>query len=434
MKEVFKQLIIDFHTRDLATGFHRPIEIPVLPGNIRKAIVLVGMRRSGKTWTLYQIMNDMLKAGLSKQKLLYIDFSDDRLVGMDTKDWQSLLDAYFELYPELIHAHDLKFFFDEVHDAPDWQRFIRRLLDTENIQLYLSGSSAKLLSKEIATELRGRCLTREIFPFSFSEYLSYKEIDPLNQQASSKQKAAITHHLEQYLKRGGFPETLQASAELHRELIQGYVDTVIHRDIIDRYKIKNAIVLKRFIVHCLQNAASPLSINKIYNTFKGLGLAVSKDSLYAYLDYFDDACCLFSVPAFEFSGRKAMLKSKKVYPVDTGLITAYTIKNNFEQASRLETAVFGHLRRKPGNIAYLETKSGFEVDFVVQQVDGSIELIQVCVTLQDENTQEREVRAIAEAMQMFKIQVGTIVTLDPRKEIQTPHGTIYCVPALEYFL
>ncbi|MBL4818630.1 MAG: ATP-binding protein [Deltaproteobacteria bacterium] len=306
-------------------------------------------------------------------------------------------------------------------------KFIRRLLDTETMKLYLTGSSAKLLSREIATELRGRCITREIFPLSFSEYLEFNKVRS-PKHPSSKVKSALTNHLQKYLHQGGFPEIQSIAKEFHRELLQDYVDTVIYRDIAERYEISNLPVLKRFILHCLQNAASSLSINKIYNTFRSMGLSIGKNSLYEYLGYIEDSYCVFSVPAFELSARKSGLKPKKIYPVDPGLTTAYTLKDSMEHAARLETAVFVHLRKQGQPIFYFDMPSGYEVDFLIQKDNGTIELTQACLSIKDPDTKKRELRALEEAMQILQVKQATIVTLDESEEIIVQSGLIRCVP------
>lgn len=172
MKNALKQIIIDFHQTQLPSFSPRKIELPNLPIHLRKALVLTGMRRSGKTWFLYQIMDSLEKMGVKKEKILYLNFEDDRLLGCKD-NLQVVLDAYFELYPQYAKDKEVYFFLDEIHEADHWEKFIRRLLDTEEMQIYLTGSSAKLLSKEIATSLRGRTLVREVFPFSFEEFLDY---------------------------------------------------------------------------------------------------------------------------------------------------------------------------------------------------------------------------------------------------------------------
>jgi len=433
MKPTFKQLIIEFHEETLPKPSHRELKLPQLAHHVRKAIVFVGMRRSGKTWEMYQQMNTLLSQGLPKEQMLYINFEDGRLSEMKVSDFQSILDAYHELYPNLASAENRHFFFDEIHEIEGWEKFIRRLLDTENVQLYLSGSSAKLLSKEIATSLRGRTITREVFPFSFREYLNYKKIDtPKN--LTIKHKALLLHHIDHYLQLGGFPEAIGTTDGYHRELLQSYIETVIYRDIVERYHLKNSEMIKRFLNYCLQNSTSSLSINKAYNTYKSQGYSISKNSLYNYLEYFEDTYCLFEVSAYNFSQRKSNTKAKKIYPIDTGLITAYTIKGEFEYASRLETAVFLHLRRTHKNIYYYQDDSTKEVDFLTLDETGAIKLYQACLDLSDQKTKTRELTAMQAAMSTLKLKEGHIITLEDEEQLSINEGTIYIVPLWKFLL
>lgn len=432
MKDIFKQLIIDFQNTVLPTPIPREVVLPSLPPALRKAIVLIGMRRSGKTWVLYQWINALKASQGNLQKIVYINFEDDRLTGVE-HSLQPLLDAYFELYPQYINAPDLHFFFDEIHEVPGWEKFIRRLLDQENIKLYLTGSSAKMLSKEIATSLRGRNLVREIFPLSFEEYLSHQE-PQITKPPTSKQKSVIKHHLQRYLEFGGFPETLEADSLLHRELLQGYIDTVIYRDIVERHQVTNTSVLRYLLKHCLQNAASRLSIHKMYLNFKSQGYVVGKNALYEFMDYFEDAYCLFAVPIYSFSYKKSELKLKKIYPADTGLITAFTIKPQTELASRLETAVFLHLRRHLDEIYFYQTASGKEVDFVTLTPEGQRALFQVTISLQDEKTKARELSALREAMLELETSSSIVVTMDEEESLTFPEGIVTVIPLWKFLL
>lgn len=428
MKEIFKQIITDFHQEPLPQPSLREVDVPKLPKRVRKAYVFVGMRRSGKTWVLYQQMQQAIKQDrLKKQQILYIDFTDDRLDQITIHDLQLILDAYFELYPDNVNDGKLQFYFDEIQEVSGWEKFIRRLLDTEKMAIYLSGSSAKMLSKEIATALRGRVIVREIFPFSFREYLSYKDV-VIGNKLTSKQQAIVKHHMQYFLYYGGFPETLAVGEALHRELLQSYINSVIYRDIVERYKITNIQVLKKLLIHCLQHSSSILSVNKIYNVFKSQGYAISKNSLYEYMEFFEDAYCVFSVPLYDFSERKTTLKSKKIYLVDQGLISAYTIKADYENAARLETAVFSHLRRNSKEIFYYQTRSGKEVDFLTLTPAGAIAIYQVTVSLADVNTKQREISAIQEAMAELQLQAGIIITIDEEHSIKVPEGTVHCIP------
>ena len=427
MKSVFKQIITDFHQTTLPKPLGREFQIPSLPTNVRKAFVLVGMRRSGKTWTLFQQMQQLLQIGILQTQMVYINFEDDRLLNLNVRDLQSILDAFYELYPDYIDNKNLHFFFDEIHEVSDWEKFIRRLLDTELITIYITGSSAKMLSKEIASSLRGRAITREIFPFSFQEFLRFKNVN-VSEKITTKQKALLIHHVKDFLRWGGFPETIDAPAALHRELLQGYIDIVIYRDIIQRYHISNMLAVKRLLTYCLQNSAGLLSINKIYNTFKSQGLAVSKNSLYEFMEHFADAYCIFTVPLYNFSMKKTHLSSKKIYSIDPGLITAYTVKPNHEEASRLETAVFAYLRRQQQEIYYYHTQQNLQVDFLTMDSHERITLYQCSLTLENHDTRAREINALTQAMQELQITRSTIITLDEEDQIEIPEGIISCIP------
>ena len=371
---IFSQLVAEYHESELPKPLSRDLDLPTLPAHVRKAVVLVGMRRSGKTWCLYQIIHTLLEDKVPREQTLYINFEDERLSGVTGEDLQYLFDALYAQYPELTES-TLHLFFDEIHEIPGWEKFIRRLIERTSHAIYLTGSSAKLLSKEIATSLRGRTITREIFPFSFAEYANYLKLP--SAAITTKQRAKMQQALQQYLVQGGFPETLSASKALQKELLQGYIETVTYRDIIERYDIKSPTPVRNLLRYCLQNAASLFAVNKYYQACRSQGVSVTKNALYDYMAHFEDAYCVFSVPMFAFSERKSAVNPKKIYPADPGLITAYSIKPDFEAGAQLETAVFLQLRRYHTHIFYYRTASQKEVDFLVQTPEGKMTLYQV---------------------------------------------------------
>lgn len=427
MKETIKILIQEFQNWDIPKPIKRAIQIPKLPIEIRKAYVMMGVRRSGKTWIMYQHMNEQLEQGLSKNKILYLNFEDDRLQSFTLSNFQDLLDAYFDLYPQYIHSKDLFFFFDEIHVIPGWEKFIRRLLDREQMQIFVTGSSAKMLSSEIATTLRGRAWTEEIFPFSFSEFIQLKGI-PENPSYIPKICSQLRNLAQEYLTFGGFPESLVLPKELHSSLLQSYMNTIIFRDVIERHKISNVHSVKLFLLHCLNQLAAPLSVNKVFNNMKSQGEAIGKNSLFEFLDYLQDAYALFCVPIFSFSERVRQVNPKKIYAVDTGFITAYSIKHNFENSARLENAVFIKLRKLSNDIFYYKTERHHDVDFIMITPNGEYKLYQACLEMSDKETREREFRAIVEAAQELNLQEGTVITLDHDEVIQFDHITITCIP------
>lgn len=470
MREVFKQLITNFHHTEIPVPIKRNLDLPQSLIKMRKACVFIGMRRSGKTWTLYQQMHSLMQQGIKLEQILYIDFTDDRLLSATVKDLQSMLEAYGELYPQHVGSQDVHLFFDEIHEVPHWENFIRRLLDTEKASIYITGSSAKMLSKEIATSLRGRTVVREIFPFSFGEYLHYHSINSdftRGQVLPPKQQAQIDYHLQNFLQRGGFPEVVRlfghstfpakfplrllSSEKIYHEfceLLQGYVESVMYRDIIDRHRIRNISIVKRVLIHCLQNSANLFSVNNIYNFLKNQEYEVSKDLLYNIMRYFEDAYCIFSISIYNFSAKKRELTPKKIYLVDQGLIAAYTVKEAFERAARLETALFVHLRRSNKEVYYYETcgdkaksgggrkagERGKEVDFLTVGHEGKIDLYQVTCNLSDQTTFEREVSALQLAMKELEVKEGTIVTEHEEREINSKDGKILILPLWKVLL
>lgn len=428
MKNLFKELIASFHMSTIPIPCRREKTVPILNDKLRKAQVLLGMRRTGKTWSLYQVMQDLMANGIDKSKMLYINFEDERLSDMQKENFQDILHAYFELYPEYLRQSDIYFFFDEIHEIEGWEKFIRRLLDQEKMQLYITGSSSKMLSKEIATSLRGRTLEMEIFPFNFGEYLAMSQFAK-PKLIGTNERIQITSKFGRFLLEGGFPETIGQDTETWRNLLQGYTASVIYRDIVDRYQIANTHALKQLLAHCLRNSATIFSISKIFNMFKSMGYSISKNSLYEYMDYFEDAYCIFSLNKFDLSLRKAAQSMRKIFTVDQGLITAFTVASSFDQAKLLETAVFSHLRRQSNELFYYHTKEGREVDFVQILPNQTIALIQVSLSLKDPQTRTREVEALNGAMQELSLKTGTIVTLDEEDEIKLPTGLITCIPA-----
>ncbi len=433
MKEVFKEIIRKFHSSEIPFPVSRDLDFPSLPHGVRKAWVFIGMRRSGKTYTLYQIMRSLLSQDIDLTKIVYINFEDDRLCDMQVSDFKDILSAYFELYPQHLKAHDIHFFFDEIHEVHGWEKFVRRLLDSEYISIYITGSSSKMLSKEIATGLRGRTWTFEIFPFSFREFLKKVNVT-IPQHIVGREKTVILHQLQRFLKMGGFPEVIGGSETYHRDQLQSYITTVIYRDIIERYGVNGDSVLRHVMVHSLRNSATLFSISKMYGALKSMGYEVSKDSLYSYMNYFEDAYSVFSIEKYMLSQRKAASSMKKVFAVDQGLITAVSLASEFNLSSQLETAVFAHLRRQTESIYYYRTESQNEVDFLSILPDQTKQLYQVSLSLDKESTRAREVRALRQAMDELELTSGMIITLDEEEEIQVAEGMITVMPVWKVFL
>ena len=358
--------------------------------------VAVGMRRSGKTYFLYQTIRKLLSENVLLDRILYINFEDDRLLPLDHKAMGQLIDTWYTLHPEN-HNHPCYLFLDEVQNVTQWPLVLRRILDTKNIHIYATGSSAKLLSKEIATSLRGRSLTIEILPYSYKEFLATHNLDlpskPFGKKMLDQQRSTFL----KYFQMGGFPAVQSMLPNEQLETLQNYVETVIFRDIIERYQISNVALLKYFIGFLLKNVASPFSINKFYNDIKSQGHKVGKDTLYSYLTYLEDAFLVFAIPLFTESLRRVQNSPKKIYAIDNALITANTFNLSENLGKLLENQVYLDLRRQGKKVFYYHTADGYEIDFITQDLEGKHEIIQVVWDTNDTLTLQREERALRQA-------------------------------------
>jgi predicted AAA+ superfamily ATPase len=303
-------------------------------------------------------------------------------------------------------------FLDEVQRIEGWDKFVRRVLDSEKMSVHITGSSSKLLSKEIATSLRGRSLTTEIFPFSFKEFLGFHNIRPKStERFGSKTRALLENRIGQYLEIGGFPEIQSFPSELRREVLQNYLDVVILRDVVERHTIRNTVALRAMIRHVMSAPATRFSVNKFYNSLKSRGISCTKNNLYDYLDHLVDAFVFYQVPIHSRSERARQVNPSKIYVVDTGLLEAMSLRMTEDRGALLENLVYMQLRKQGMNPEYYLTKSGAEVDFILTgDSRRKRQLIQVCWTTRDPSTQEREVGSLLAAMKELGMKHGTLVT------------------------
>jgi predicted AAA+ superfamily ATPase len=422
MEMVLDNLIDDFYERPLPALVTRERAITVLPG---KASVVLGMRRTGKTYLCYQHMVGLMAAGLPKDRLLYLNFEDDRLLPMKAEQLGGILDVYFRRYPEN-KAHQCTFYFDEIQGVPGWEHFVRRILDTETIQVVVTGSSSRMMSREIATCLRGRSYSTEVFPYSFREFLACHqraaaELDSPHWGAA--RRARIQHAAKQYLLLGGFPEIQQLTDEQRRQIVRNYVDVVLLRDVVERYGETNVVALRALIHQCLANPANRFSVTKFFNSLKSQGVACTKSALYENLTQLEDAYLLGRVSVYSQSAAVRRVNPAKIYASDVALSSAFKQMQTDDYGYLLENLVWCHLRARGVELAYYLSADGLEVDFVCSgSVRGVGALIQVCWSLQDEQTLAREVKALKAAMKELKVAKGLIVTwmeeAQPCDEIQ----------------
>ncbi|OGV73519.1 MAG: hypothetical protein A3K19_17040 [Lentisphaerae bacterium RIFOXYB12_FULL_65_16] len=409
MRDAIEFMIDDFHERGVPAPVRRDAATPEMPG---KATVVAGMRRTGKSWFCFQRIQELEASGIPRERLLYLNFEDDRLLPFEARDFQLVLDVFFARHPDL-KAHECHFFLDEIHRIPGWEAFVRRVLDTERIRLWLTGSSAKLLSGEIATALRGRSLTAEIFPLGFREFLRFhREEDAAHPPYGSGRRAILRHATERYLRVGGFPEVQAVPENLWGTVLQGYVDTVILRDVVERHGVRNTPALRALIRAVLGSPGGRFSVNRFYGAMKSAGLHCDKNELYRFTEYLSDAFFLYPVEMHARSLKVRQVNPRKFYVVDTGLLQAMSYRMTQDRGALLENLVYMTLRRRRFRPDYYMTRTGREVDFVLAGPDDSRQLVQACWSLDDPATRERELRALREAQAELRAETATVVTWD----------------------
>ncbi len=375
---------------------------------VGKISVFIGMRRSGKTTFMLERIDSLLKAGIPSSQILYINFEDDRLISSDHQLLVNLVDTFYSLSPSN-HDNTCHLFFDEIQNVPNWPRVIRRLLDSKNVLIYLTGSSSKLLSTEIATSLRGRAITYEIWPFSFSEYLLSQGLSIPSPPLGQMKTDLFSKNLRDYLHEGAFPELIHFPSAMKPQILQDYVQVVVMRDIIDRHRLSQVTLIRYLIQSLLKNNASRFSINKFFNDLKSQGVSASKNTLYDYMHYLEEAYLVFSVPVFSDSIRATQTQPKKIYAIDPGLSHAYTVQPSPNFGHLFENLVYLDLRRQHQEVFYYQSNRGYEVDFIAQDPQGKRQAIQVVWDASEPETLFREQRALQAVQEELDIP-GILMT------------------------
>lgn len=429
-RSVIEQKIIDAQAAALPRLTRRDVWLPEVPG---KATAVIGMRRAGKTSLLWQILADRHAGGIPRQGLLYFSFEDDRLAGMQARDLDLLIETYYNLNPQWRDHRKACLFLDEIQLVPGWEPFARRILDSENIELFLSGSSARMLSREVATSMRGRALEAVVTPFSFRETVRHAGREPATERLTKAQRSQLNKDLHDYLIGGGFPEAQGLDTRTRHELLRGYVDVVLLRDVIERHNLGQPQVLRWMVQQLLGNVAGNFSINKFHADLKSRGVHVGKESLHQQLAHLEDAFLLHTLSLATDSVRRRQVNPRKIYPVDTGLISLFDRSGKANIGHALETAVFHQLQRSGAETGYVRTPAGYEVDFYARLPDGTESLIQVSAEIDDARTREREIRALQDASAHYPTATLQLIALHRPPALEMP-DEIEFVTAAEWLL
>ncbi|MCF8107525.1 MAG: ATP-binding protein [Desulfohalobiaceae bacterium] len=394
--------------------------------NLEKVITIVGPRRAGKTFYLYQVITELTKLGVERQEMLYLNFEDERLEF--DGDFDQIFDAYRELYP----AHDLTkiyFLFDEIQELPNWEKFVRRVYDSISRHIFITGSNSKLLSREIATSLRGRGLSFEILSLSFSEFLAFQDL-PAEVPVSSKDRARIGHAFETYCFWGGFPELVDVEKHFKLQTLQEYFHVMLYRDLVERYQISEPAVLKYLMKRLIGSFTKEFSTNKLYNDLKSRGFSIGKDSLYRMMDEIFAIYMMARIERYDPAVIKREMSNKKVYLYDNGFATAMHYSFAEDRGKLLENIVFRHLRELTQEIYFI--RNGWECDFVAFLPGERAKLIQVTERL-DRDTVTREVKGLIAGKDFVGSNDGVLLVESAESNLDLP-SWIQVVPIQEWLL
>lgn len=384
----------------IASATPRDAKLAAVPG---KAHAVIGMRRAGKTTYLRQLQAEW-RMTAPPERVVYLSFDDDRLAELPAEQLGLMLEEYFRRYPELRARETVHWLLDEIQLVSGWERFVRRVLDTERVQVVVSGSSARMLSREVHTSLRGRAMETVIRPFGFRESLRHGGDEPAKpaREFTAKERSLMEKRFREYLAIGGFPEAQSLAQQDRVDLLQGYVDSVLFRDVVERHGVTQVAALRWLVRQCLRNPAGSVSVHRLHKDLKSQGLGVAKDALHAMVGHLEDAFLLRGVALATDSERRRNSNPRKIYPVDTGLIGAFDRSGRSNIGHALETVVLHELERRKAEVGYVRTQGGFEVDFHARFANGKEELIQVCADPGSPGALQREWRALEDAGKEFR--------------------------------
>jgi hypothetical protein len=410
----------------------RDARLPPVAGKVH---AVIGMRRAGKTTFLRQLLDER-RASAPVEQSVYLSFDDDRLAGLELAQLGFLLEEYYRRHPRLRGRQKVWWFLDEIQLVPGWERFVRRVLDSELVEITVSGSSARMLSREVHTSLRGRGMATVIRPFSFREFLRHRGEEPASEPARWKpaERSLIERRFREYLVEGGFPEAQGVAAALRIELLQGYVDTVLFRDVVERYGISQVAALRWLVRQCLRNPAGSFSAHRLHQDLRAQGHGVAKDAVHALLGHLMDAFLISAVPLATDSERQRNSNPRKLYPADPGLIGAFDVSGRSNLGHALETVVLNELERRGAEVGYVRAGDGLEVDFLARRPAAAEELIQVCADLSAPETRERELRALTAAAEDHPRAKRRLLVLDRDALERVDAPGIESMPVYEWLL
>ncbi|MBK8096125.1 MAG: ATP-binding protein [Planctomycetes bacterium] len=387
----------------LPTGRRRQLRLPTDTG---KVIALAGVRRSGKTFLLFDTMRQLLDHGVDRRQMIHLNFEDDRLQPLQPRQLDLIVRCHREVFPDFARSR-LYLFLDEVQAAPGWERWVRRLHDTENISIFVTGSSSKLLTRNLSTAMRGRSVTFEVFPLSFAEFVSFRGLPATATTPAAEQ--VLADALVEYLRWGGFPEVVLAEPAMRPMILDEYAAVMLHRDLAEQRGVRNELLMRAVLRHCYRNTATLLSTSKLLRDLRSTGLSFGKNTLFRYLQTLEASGLVFQLPTHARSLRKQANNPKKLHVIDTGLIAAFLPGADRDLGHRLETAVFLECRRRQRDWHWLRDQDA-ELDLCDPEERW---FLNSCWRLDEPATLAREAAAVALGRTTMPGARGNLIVHEP---------------------
>ncbi|MDA2936537.1 ATP-binding protein [Patescibacteria group bacterium AH-259-L05] len=380
-------------------------------------VVIAGIRRVGKSTLLLQVMHTFFK-----EQCYYFNFEDERLLNFESTDFNQLYELFLELF-----GKRKVFFLDEVQNVKGWEGFVRRM-HGKGFKFFITGSNASLLSKELGTKLTGRHISCELYPFSFQEFLLFKNYR-FNKNAlyQTAERGKIKRFFNEYVREGGMPEY---TIYRRKEILKDVYEDILYRDIVARYDIKEVKALRELSLYLLSNLSELTSYNKLKNFLK-LG---SVNTVKSYIDYLENSFLLFPVTIFSYSLKQQFIAPKKIYCIDNGLANAISFRFSKNRGKFLENLVFIELKRRGEEVYYYKTENNLEVDFVLRKGTRIKAAIQVAQNLSSPETRKREIKALVQALKELKLAHGLILTEDHEEEVKQEGKKISIMPLYKWML
>lgn len=427
-KNKLAQIILDFKEWQAPEVMERDLPVDIdFPLN--RAITIIGPRRTGKTYLMYSVIKKLLANKISRQRILYINFETPGFLDAEASDLESIYDVFKEIN-QVKNNEKIWLFFDEIQTVQNWETGIRSLLDKGNNKIFLTGSSSKMLSREIATNMRGRTLSLFLLPYSFAEFLRFKAFKSAKYYSSAEENR-LNSYFEQYFNFGGYPEAVIDNPDWEKIMTE-IQEVTIYRDLIERNGIRNIKAVKLMMNQLVR--AKEFSVHKFYKYLTSMNIKVSKNTLYDYLEYFRDAFVFFPLYKYSPSMKSSEQSIPKIYPVDNAFLS---LVSSEDKGKKLETLVFLQLLRKgfePSKSLFYYANGAGEVDFVIKEKDKIKQLIQVCYDTSDYNTRERELKTLLKAAEVFNCNNLLVITREQEKIERHERKQVVFLPVIKWLM